>query len=123
MINKAGGKFPSPLRVSYFQMLANSLSMRDWHRFPSPLGVSYFQMLADSLSMRDWHRFPSPLGVSYFQILYKRFRRRISGACVSVPSRGILFPNKIFENQEFGSISFRPLSGYLISKYCSDDVQ
>ena len=61
--------------------------------------------------------FPSPLGVSYFQIqqldwtISRRFR-------VSVPSRGILFPNwmerkyiVIDENK-----GFRPLSGYLISK-------
>ena len=36
---------------------------------------------------------------------------------VSVPSRGILFPNeKALELLNYGVASFRPLSGYLISK-------
>ena len=37
---------------------------------------------------------------------------------VSVPSRGILFPNSAFANYMLDVVSFRPLSGYLISKYC-----
>ena len=37
---------------------------------------------------------------------------------VSVPSRGILFPNGLGLNFLIGSyICFRPLSGYLISKW------
>ena len=39
-------------------------------------------------------RFPSPLGVSYFQIFRQLYFRQ-GQYCVSVPSRGILFPNKI----------------------------
>ena len=59
--------------------------------------------------------FPSPLGASYFQIVMGEF------VCysfnVSVPSRGILFPNngKTVEPND-GMIGFRPLSGHLISK-------
>ena len=121
MINKAGGKFPSPLRVSYFQMLANSLSMRDWHRFPSPLGVSYFQISKEFFFRNLFHnvfpsplgvsyfqislkvckrcllllkKFPSPLGVSYFQINCLPYLKRNQYLHVSVPSRGILFPNR-----------------------------
>ena len=37
---------------------------------------------------------------------------------VSVPSRGILFPNADKELDEKIAKGFRPLSGYLISKYC-----
>ena len=38
--------------------------------------------------------FPSPLGVSYFQIGLKKLGMILKTAPVSVPSRGILFPNK-----------------------------
>ena len=37
-------------------------------------------------------------------------------AIVSVPSRGILFPNHKDATYLFGEARFRPLSGYLISK-------
>ena len=38
---------------------------------------------------------------------------------ISVPSRGILFPNHVEKCRGIlGGIYFRPLSGYLISKYC-----
>ena len=39
-------------------------------------------------------------------------------AIVSVPSRGILFPNNHYGGgrKACGKLSFRPLSGYLISK-------
>ena len=63
-------------------------------------------------------QFPSPLGVSYFQILQLHIVSVL--LTVSVPSRGILFPNcfKFFNRVIYLSESFRPLSGYLISKYC-----
>ena len=83
--------FPSPLGASYFQMTFKR-SIKDIEAmFPSPLGASYFQIELWSEFDRDV-QFPSPLGASYFQIMSAidfayRMRR------VSVPSRGILFPN------------------------------
>ena len=60
-------------------------------------------------------QFPSPLGVSYFQI--KNRRTTIWATRVSVPSRGILFPNKMEAlDLKIKYVIFRPLSGYLISK-------
>ena len=39
--------------------------------------------------------FPSPLGVSYFQIIkMKKMSIALEREIVSVPSRGILFPNQ-----------------------------
>ena len=60
-------------------------------KFPSPLGVSYFQMLLKRYNENLVKAFPSPLGVSYFQI--KKSNDAIALIWVSVPSRGILFPN------------------------------
>ena len=59
--------------------------------FPSPLGVSYFQ-IEMWLTNGNGEKFPSPLGVSYFQISC-RFQVLRKEKSVSVPSRGILFPN------------------------------
>ena len=68
------------------------------------------------------HHFPSPLGVSYFQIWMIKFLSN-SKAIISVPSRGILFPNQIVNYcYTLGSGYFRPLSGYLISKWIEADV-
>ena len=60
--------------------------------------------------------FPSPLGASYFQIVFL-VSYNTCVAFVSVPSRGILFPNgnRLYCTW-FGWYSFRPLSGHLISK-------
>ena len=64
-------------------------------RFPSPLGVSYFQIEVLLYSFRlELNLFPSPLGVSYFQI------------------------QPTLQGNYKGRMRFRPLSGYLISKYC-----
>ena len=60
--------FPSPLGVSYFQIMKRQLSGEIKVMFPSPLGVSYFQMSFKHAILRIWLAFPSPLGVSYFQI-------------------------------------------------------
>ena len=89
--------FPSPLGVSYFQILIFALFIGWVFMFPSPLGVSYFQITVIKSANVDCHSFPSPLGVSYFQILFRN--RRI----------------------EFSGSRFRPLSGYLISK-CAYNV-
>ena len=112
-------------------------------RFPSPLGVSYFQIMISLLLMilgtlvsvpsrgilfpnknliNSYNGilvFPSPLGVSYFQIMgnlilleyiqYANFRP-LSGYLFSKLEDCILHIKK----NEF---YFRPLSGYLISKY------
>ena len=65
--------------------------------FPSPLGVSYFQMMkADFTFTQRRQVFPSPLGVSYFQILMSTNCEENKLFLVSVPSRGILFPNERF---------------------------
>ena len=64
--------------------------------FPSPLGVSYFQIIHSLFSGgNDEDMFPSPLGVSYFQIKERTYSERFTRWFVSVPSRGILFPNVI----------------------------
>ena len=61
--------------------------------FPSPLGVSYFQMGIEHCVVDIGNTvFPSPLGVSYFQIIKGK-------------------------GNEDTKESFRPLSGYLISKW------
>ena len=105
--------------------------------FPNFFGYNY---------TRGWEfekEFPSPLGVSYFQISICLYGWK--GGCwmVSVPSRGILFPNNMkllymttkdgymFPSPlgvsyfqilwgngwlSFNKSCFRPLSGYLISK-------
>ena len=84
--------------------------------FPSPLGASYFQMETKNEKIKRL-LFPSPLGASYFQIMYTTM-----GFCVqfivSVPSRGILFPNSNRHRYDRHiKKCFRPLSGHLISKY------
>ena len=64
--------------------------------------------------------FPSPLGASYFQIATPLTLIGVDEE-VSVPSRGILFPNQTIINYFVESAwksGFRPLSGHLISKYC-----
>ena len=89
--------FPSPLGVSYFQIVHIDFNAHpSLIEFPSPLGVSYFQMVENSNSMKCLavKKFPSPLGVSYFQINGNEQQRSNNKCCRS----------------------FRPLSGYLISK-------
>ena len=93
--------FPSPLGVSYFQIMSDYLctttkglvSFRPLsgylisklgisdkelfifsQLFPSPLGVSYFQIRKLKKQGVQYVPFPSPLGVSYFQILPARAR-------------------------------------------------
>ena len=62
--------------------------------FPSPLGASYFQMEAKEMARKRMVTFPSPLGASYFQIVLRLvYGYTSTSAKVSVPSRGILFPN------------------------------
>ena len=100
--------------------VAGYIEFIDEKEFPSPLGASYFQMEdMKYIEKITGEEFPSPLGASYFQIAKKFF-----DTCeniVSVPSRGILFPNTIWVliSQKFAIYSFRPLSGHLISKYLS----
>ena len=91
-----GIQFPSPLGVSYFQIMKKEY-MKPFEefeaKFPSPLGVSYFQIQSDLHNYQfNVKKFPSPLGVSYFQIISN------------------------IESGMFRMNSFRPLSGYLISK-------
>ena len=57
--------FPNNLMKSYNNILVE---------FPSPLGVSYFQIIIEMLHTFSVKLFPSPLGVSYFQILPARSR-------------------------------------------------
>ena len=65
-------------------------------------------------------QFPSPLGVSYFQIIWRSLRNASYGFR---PLSGYLISkygrNKMLMVFNF-NISFRPLSGYLISKYYND---
>ena len=91
---RIGEMFPSPLGVSYFQIIFRSSLLIYYPAFPSPLGVSYFQMELIKRYEGEVFKFPSPLGVSYFQMMTEIFDKTFDE--VSVPSRGILFPNSIF---------------------------
>ena len=133
--------FPSPLGASYFQIKGDFIMEENRNEFPSPLGASYFQIRCSRPVRVSKTSFPSPLGASYFQIRRNDVYRKNYRWSVSVPSRGILFPNlyedyneyiRVYEfpsplgasyfqirslfsfiNDEYG---FRPLSGHLISK-------
>ena len=85
--------FPSPLGVSYFQISFEITIDCGEDEFLSPLGVSYFQINEYISNDETAARFPSPLGVSYFQI-NNQIDAMYDFWNVSVPSRGILFPNK-----------------------------
>ena len=84
--------------------------------FPSPLGVSYFQI------WEIWYywNISTMISVPSRGILFPNKRRSGSNGWkgrISVPSRGILFPNiDMFADCEEDFTNFRPLSGYLISK-------
>ena len=49
-------------------------------------------------------KFPSPLGVSYFQIKVKNVF--VNYILVSVPSRGILFPNRVLRTNIESKVEF-----------------
>ena len=51
--------------------------------------------------------FPSPLGVSYFQMHVTQMNVKLESA-VSVPSRGILFPNSYYKNGKLKDIKEFP---------------
>ena len=91
---RIGEMFPSPLGVSYFQIIFRSSLLIYYPAFPSPLGVSYFQMELIKRYEGEVFKFPSPLGVSYFQMMTEIFDKTFDE--VSVPSRGILFPNSAY---------------------------
>ena len=80
-----------PSRGILFPNSYTNITMICCYLFPSPLGVSYFQI--NKLILHSFLKFlfPSPLGVSYFQMFLHW--------CLSRER-----------------LSFRPLSGYLISK-------
>ena len=86
--------------------------------FPSPLGVSYFQMrILRKLLIHSLLSFPSPLGVSYFQINLNTvvWEQRFSSGFR--PLSGYLISKFESKVEQFKAIKgFRPLSGYLISK-------
>ena len=85
-------KFPSPLGASYFQITGCIvIDLGGSFVFPSPLGASYFQMHLLMITVRCTILFPSPLGASYFQMADSLTLEYFLS--VSVPSRGILFPN------------------------------
>ncbi len=73
---------------------AHAFERYDNLKFPSPLGVSYFQIAAKYWKDLKNDLFPSPLGVSYFQIVCSATGWNVI-ILVSVPSRGILFPNVV----------------------------
>ena len=109
-------EFPSPLGVSYFQIIKTVLLIFALFSFRPLSGYLISKWLILAVVWGITIMFPSPLGVSYFQI---RWQIAMSfHIMVSVPSRGILFPNAdyLFGNAS-GMLSFRPLSGYLISKF------
>ena len=87
--------------------------------FPSPLGASYFRILHLRIPNALYHRlFPSPLGASYFRMAIAIDALSYVIVLVSVPSRGILFPNYLdtLEGKKLPVPRFRPLSGHLISE-------
>ena len=134
--------FPSPLGVSYFQIsvvnlkggrnmnnfrpLSGYLISKCFERIPiakstfnfRPLSGYLISKLKDECGFTFYAKtFPSPLGVSYFQI-GKILFFMTEWLYISVPSRGILFPNlyAFFSFSVIFILYFRPLSGYLISK-------
>ena len=157
-------EFPSPSGASHFQILTAhtgtkkepavsvpfrgiSFPNRIWDEsfvdprmFPSPSGASHFQILSSPWSVVSDGQFPSPSGASHFQIFTGKdgfrnptgtvsvpFRgisfpnlegvKLVAVVSVSVPFRGISFPNIVIRIGFKMSISFRPLPGHLISKY------
>ena len=85
------------------------------NRFPSPLGVSYFQIKGNHKDATYLFGF-RPLS-GYLISKFLSLTSLVIAVCkVSVPSRGILFPNTFCIIMGNIKNSFRPLSGYLISK-------
>ena len=83
--------------------------------FPSPLGVSYSQ-IRKKIMVKLTILFPSPLGVSYFQIMKMTEKERKLYKCFR-PLSGYLISKYCPTILLIFVLSFRPLSGYLISKW------
>ena len=64
---KSGFRPLSGYLISKLELCRSMEKMTD-EQFPSPLGVSYFQIMYWSGIVAETE-FPSPLGVSYFQIV------------------------------------------------------
>ena len=107
-----GYRFPSPSGASHFQISAHLLHRLYPQTFPSPSGASHFQILLRLVSID--RRFPSPSGASHFQI--NSLSITTVSMLVSVPFRGISFPNDVLNTFCHDVKSFRPLPGHLISK-------
>ena len=90
-------KFPSPLGVSYFQIVVKAATCTEEGTVSVPSRGILFPNALEVWMKNRRNEFPSPLGVSYFQIAVA-MSSIIANAKnkVSVPSRGILFPNESF---------------------------
>ena len=114
--NQTKELFPSPLGASYFQMVVGFTSGLFLGGF-RPLSGHLISKLFQTEPYKTTCMFPSPLGASYFQIVHFPPLQHLNWYNVSVPSRGILFPNCFEMDTLSNSNSFRPLSGHLISKW------
>ena len=139
--------FPSPLGASYFQiinitdvasylivsvpsrgilfpnMLCNYIKSVENEEFPSPLGASYFQIITCVMILKCLKLFPSPLGASYFQIRQGKSTIDILDLLSFRPLSGHLISKSV---TRIGyckcGYSFRPLSGHLISKLKNENI-
>ena len=84
-------------------------------KFPSPLGASYFQIKKNTTNKNSRRVSVPSRGILFPNAISARLASRIF--LVSVPSRGILFPNGGLPYIRIFSKRFRPLSGHLISKW------
>ncbi len=85
--------FPSPLGVSYFQIVVKAATCTEEGTVSVPSRGILFPNALEVWMKNRRNEFPSPLGVSYFQIGWRKSMTR---------------KEKV--------MGFRPLSGYLISK-------
>ena len=85
---------PSPLGASYFQISLIIIKAKDLYNGFRPLsGHLISKSQTPSGISFSGFMFPPPLGASYFQIVIAAIIKFLFFRKVSVPSRGILFPN------------------------------
>ena len=91
--------FPSPLGVSYFQ-ITKGYVIEVYCRSFRPLSGYLISKLVSTLDVVIWFSRFRPLSGYLISKWLWFFNSGNLGRCVSVPSRGILFPNKNSSNYE-----------------------
>ena len=90
--------------------------------FPSPLGDLYISIVWKVFKKYLEILFPSPLGDLYISIWNVKFFL-VDCFCVSVPSRGLIYLNRLAKLCLLTQFGFRPLSGTYISQYDNTDYR